>query len=156
EDRLNSCRAHLVNAVNGKEVKELGNTVDLPKERCYVGLDAAEKLINSQDVNYVILATPPGFRPGHIQATVAAGKSLFTEKPIAADASGVRKVLDAYEAAMKKGLHIVAGTQRRHQGPYLETVKRLHDGAIGDIVAGHCHWNQNNIWFRKRKEGMTD
>src|SRR5437870_3078779 len=82
-----------------------------------------------------------------------AGKNLFTEKPVAVDGTGIRKVFDAYDASMKKGLKIVAGTQRRHQGPYLETVKRLHDGAIGSIVAGHCHWNQSNIWFRKREKG---
>src|SRR5207237_1219742 len=83
-------------------------------------------------------AGPPGFRPLHIAAVVAAGKNLFTEKPVAVDPAGIRKVLGAYEDSVKKNLCIVAGTQRRHQLAYLETMKRVHDGAIGDIVALRC------------------
>ena len=156
KDRLEGCRNHILGAVKGGKPKDLGNTADLPAERCYVGLDAFEKVINNPEVNYVILATPPGFRPIHIQATVAAGKNLFTEKPAGVDGAGIRKVLQAYEDAQKKGLHIAAGTQRRHQAPYLETVARLQEGAIGDIVAGRCHWNQGNIWFKPRKPGEAD
>ena len=78
------------------------------------GLDAYKKVIDS-GVNYVILATPPGFRPIHLEAAVAAGKNIFTEKPVGVDGPGIRKVLDAYEEAKKKGLDIVGGTQRRHQ-----------------------------------------
>ena len=72
----------------------------------------------------------------HLEAAVAAGKNIFTEKPVAVDGPGIRKVLAAYEEAKKKNLGIVAGTQRRHQTGYLETMKRIHDGAIGDIVVG--------------------
>lgn len=128
---------------------------DLPKERCHVGLDAYKKVIND-DVDLVILATPPGFRPSHIEAAVAAGKHLFTEKPVAVDGPGVRKVLAAAEEAKKKKLAIVAGTQRRHQKGYLETMKRIHDGAIGEIVAARAYWNGSGIWFRKREKDMTD
>ena len=103
------------------------------RERCFVGLDAYQKVI-ATDVNYVILATPPGFRPEHLKAAVAAGKNIFTEKPVAVDGPGIRTVLAAYEEAKKKGLGIGAGTQRRHQAGYLETMKRVQDGAIGDIV----------------------
>ena len=88
---------------------------DIPDDRCFVGLDAYEKLINCPDVNYVILATPPGSGRCTSQAAVAAGKNLFTEKPVAVDGPGIRKVLAAYEDAVKKNLRIVAGTQRRHQ-----------------------------------------
>ena len=83
-----------------------------------------------------MLATPPGFRPQHIEATIKAGKHLFAEKPVAVDGTGIRKVLAAYEEAKKKGLSVVAGTQRRHQAGYLESMKRIHDGAIGDLVDG--------------------
>src|SRR5207248_278596 len=65
-----------------------------------------------------------------------------------------RKVLAAYEEATGKKLHIAAGTQRRHQAGYLETVKRLHDGAIGDIVAARCYWNGNTPWFHKRTDDL--
>jgi predicted dehydrogenase len=131
------------------EIQGKGNTVDL-NGRCFSGLDAYKQVIDS-GVNYVILATSPGFRPIHLQAAVAAGKNIFTEKPVAVDSTGVRKVLDAYEEAKKKGLYIVAGTQRRHQLPYLETMKRIHDGAIGDIVGGQFYWMQGILWERLSK-----
>ncbi len=131
-------------------VKSRGNKVSLPEDRCHVGLDAFERVINTPGVNYVILATPPGFRPQHLEAAVAAGKNVFAEKPVATDGAGIRKVLSVYEEALKKGLGIGVGTQRRHQYGYLETMKRIHDGAIGDIVGARGYWNQGSIWFRPR------
>jgi predicted dehydrogenase len=128
--------------------------VDLPAGRCHLGLDAYAQLL-ADDVNYVLLATPPGFRPLHIEAAVAAGKNLFVEKPAAVDGPGVRKVLAAYRASLKKGLGICAGTQRRHQRSYIETLKRVEDGAIGEVFGGRCYWNQNYVW-RERKPGMND
>jgi myo-inositol 2-dehydrogenase / D-chiro-inositol 1-dehydrogenase len=156
QDRLDGCRNRLkeIGATDGK-VKELGNKVSIKDENCFVGLDAYEKVIGS-DANYIILATPPGFRPIHLQAAVAAGKNIFTEKPVGVDGPGIRKVLEAYEEALKKKLAIAAGTQRRHQLPYIETLQRLHDGEIGDIVAGRCYWNQGILWKRERKPGMSD
>ncbi len=156
EDRLNGCRNRLQDiARNDERVKELGNTVDV-EGRTYVGLDAYDKLLNEGGVNYVILATPPGFRPTHIEAAVAAGKNIFTEKPVATDGTGIRKVLAAHEESKKKGLGIAAGTQRRHQLGYIETIKRIHDGAIGELVGGRAYWNQGILWFVKRTAQMTD
>jgi predicted dehydrogenase len=103
-----------------------------------------------------MLATPPGFRPLHIQAAVAAGKNLFSEKPVGVDGTGIRKVLAAYDEALKKGLKIVTGTQRRHQLGYVETMKRVHDGDIGEITALRVYWNGHGIWFHDRKPDMTD
>src|SRR6185437_9295015 len=128
------------------EIKQKGNQVDV-ENRCFTGLDAYKQVIDS-GANYIILATTPGFRPIHLQAAVAAGKNIFTEKPVGVDGPGIRKVLEAYEEAQKKGLHIVAGTQRRHQKTYLETMKRIQDGAIGDIVAGRDYWMQGLLWQR--------
>ena len=105
---------------------------DVTDDRCFVGFDAYQKVIDCCDL--VMLATPPGFRPQHIEATIKAGKHLFAEKPVAVDGTGIRKVLAAYEEANKKGLSVVTGTQRRHQAGYLESMKRIHDGAIGDLV----------------------
>src|SRR5262249_40923256 len=99
---------------------------------------------------------PPGFRPQHLEAAIKAGKHVFTEKPVAVDGPGVRKVLALAEEAKRKNLAVVAGTQRRHQTGYLETMKRVHDGAIGEIVAGRCYWNGGGIWFRERKQGQSD
>jgi predicted dehydrogenase len=103
----------------------------------------------------LILATPPGFRPLHIAAAVAAGKNFFAEKPVGTDGAGIRLVLAAYEDSVKKGLHMAAGTQRRHQTSYLETIKRIHDGAIGKVMLVRAYWNGGGIWFNDRK-GMKN
>jgi predicted dehydrogenase len=81
---------------------------------------------------------------------------MFTEKPVAVDPSGVRKILAAYEDAKKKNLAIVAGTQRRHQAGYLATIQRVHDGAIGSIVAARCSWNQGSLWAKPRDPHWGD
>src|SRR5262249_26442464 len=153
EFRVKGLRSRLLNA--GKKdaaIKALGNSVDLPEERCFAGLDCHEKVLSVPGLNYVILATPPGFRPLHLQAAVKAGKHIFTEKPVCVDGPGARKVFAAYDEALKKNLAVGAGTQRRHQAPYIETIKQIHDGAVGDIVSMRCYWNGGGIWFRDRKE----
>ncbi len=155
-NNLEGCRNRLRSTAERDErVKELGNKVDIPDDRCFIGLDAYKRLLDT-DVNYVILATPPGFRPLMLEAAVAAGKTIFTEKPVGTDGTGIRKVLAAYEEAKKKGLAIVAGTQRRHQLGYLETMKRIHDGAIGKITSARCYWDQGILWKRERQPGMSD
>src|SRR5262249_15720183 len=109
-------------------------------------------------LNYVILATPPGFRSVHLEAAVNSKKNIniFTEKPVAVDGPGIRKVFEAYKAAQKKKICIVAGTQRRHQSGYLEVMKRIHNGDIGKIVGGHCHWNQGILWSNPRTKEWKD
>jgi myo-inositol 2-dehydrogenase / D-chiro-inositol 1-dehydrogenase len=155
-DRLDGCRHEILEkSVKKPAVVNLGNSADLPVERCFVGLDAYKKVLD-QDVNYVILATPPGFRPLHLEAAVAAGKNIFTEKPVGTDAVHLQKVFTLVDEAKKKKLAIAAGTQRRHQLGYIETMKRLHDGEIGDIVGGRSYWAQNLLWARPRKPGMSD
>lgn len=149
--RVQGLRNRLVDLGGKEEIKTQGNSVDLPQDRCFVGLDCHEKVINS-GVNYVILTSPPGFRPTHLETAVAAGKHIFTEKPVSVDGPGTRKALAAYEQAIQKKLGIAAGTQRRHQAPYIETIKRIHDGEIGDIRAMRCFWNGGGIWFRPRRE----
>jgi predicted dehydrogenase len=124
-------------------------------DNVFTGFDAYKKVLAS-DVDLVILATPPGFRPMHLEAAVAAGKHIFTEKPVATDSVGIRSVLATYEAALKKNLAIVAGTQRRHQAEYLETLARLHDGAIGDVVSGQVFWNQGGLWNHPRQPNWSD
>jgi myo-inositol 2-dehydrogenase / D-chiro-inositol 1-dehydrogenase len=156
KDRLEGAHKTLTNlAQKESRITELGNSVDVPESRRYVGLDAFEKVISS-GANYIILATPPGFRPIHLAAAVAAGKNIFTEKPVATDATGIRSVLNTYETAKSKNLAIGAGLQRRHQAGYIETINRLNDGAIGDIVAGRCYWNQGALWVHPRQPGWSD
>ena len=146
KDRLEGSRRGLL---------KFKDKVDVPDSRCFVGLDAYKEVINC-GVDLVILATPPGFRPLHLQAAVAAGKHIFTEKPVGVDGPGIRTVLAAYEEAKKKNLGIAAGTQRRHQAGYIETVNRLHEGAIGDITAGRCYWNQGGLWHADRQSSWGD
>jgi predicted dehydrogenase len=128
----------------------------VPLEACFVGFDAYEKLLAHPDVNYVILATPPHFRPQHLLAAIEAGKHVFMEKPAAVDVPGVKTVMQAGELAKSKGLGIAAGTQRRHSPNYRETIKRIHDGAIGEIVYAKCYWNGGQIWVIDREPDMSD
>jgi myo-inositol 2-dehydrogenase / D-chiro-inositol 1-dehydrogenase len=148
EDHLRTCRDRLEKADSTKE------KFDVTDDRCFVGFDAYQKVIDCCDL--VMLATPPGFRPQHIEAVIKAGKHLFTEKPVAVDSPGIRKVLAAYEESKKKDLCVVAGTQRRHQNPYIESMKRIHDGVIGDLATARVYWNQGDIWAHKRQPGWSD
>ena len=145
EDRLQRCHDNLV---------KVG--IDLPKSRCFVGFDAYKELLAIPEINYVIQATPPRFRPDHVLAAVKAGKNVFMEKPAGVDAPGIRKIMKAGELAKEKGLGIAAGTQRRHTNSYRETMQRVHDGAIGDIVYGKCYWNGGQIWTFARQPKMSD
>ena len=106
-------------------------------EAMYTGFDAYKKVIAS-DVDMVILTTPPNFRPQHLRAAVEAGKHVFIEKPVAVDPPGVRSVMKSAEIAKEKGLTIVAGTQMRRLKSNLETIRRLHEGAIGEFTGGQC------------------
>ena len=124
-------------------------------DKVYTGFDAYQKVIAS-NVDMIILSTPPGFRPQHLAAAVAAGKHIFTEKPVATDSAGIRSVLATYEEALKKKLGIVAGTQRRHQAEYLATIERIHNGAIGDVVSGQVFWNQGGLWNNGRQPNWSD
>jgi myo-inositol 2-dehydrogenase / D-chiro-inositol 1-dehydrogenase len=127
----------------------------VPADRQFVGWDAYEKVIAS-DVNYIILATPPAFRPMHLKAAIDAGKNVFTEKPVAVDSAGIKQVYELADLAKSKGLGVVAGTQRRHHAAYLETLKRVKDGAIGDVVALRVFWNQGGLWTKPRQAEWTD
>jgi len=86
------------------------------------------------------------------EEAVRQGKHVFTEKPIATDAAGVRKFLAAAEEAKKKNLKVGVGLQRHHQQGYIETLQRLHDGAIGDIDSMRCYWNGSRPWQKKRSD----
>ncbi|MBN1360026.1 MAG: Gfo/Idh/MocA family oxidoreductase [Sedimentisphaerales bacterium] len=129
KDRLNACRANLT--------RNLAAKVKVTDETCFVGWDAYEQVL-ATDVDLVILTTPPHFRPMHLKAAVEAGKHVFMEKPVAVDPVGVRSVIASSELADQKNLTIVAGTQMRRISHLVEAVKRIHDGAIGEIRGGQC------------------
>ena len=145
------------NAAAGVEriKKGLGDRQDrvqVTPDRTFSGLDAYQKVIDS-GVDLVILATPPGFRPVHFEYAVKAGKHVFMEKPVAVDAPGVRQVIEANKIAKQKKLKVGVGLQRHHHAGYLETIKRIKDGVIGDVIALRAYWNGTTPWDpRKTRE----
>ncbi|MDR1817619.1 MAG: Gfo/Idh/MocA family oxidoreductase [Puniceicoccales bacterium] len=127
----------------------------IPAERVFNGFDNYKGVINS-GIDIVILATPPGFRPLHIAYAVQKGVNIFAEKPFATDAAGINTVIAAAALAKEKKLAIVAGTQRRHQRVYVETMKRIHDGIIGKLTGAQVYWNGGGIWFRNPNPKWTE
>jgi predicted dehydrogenase len=134
---------------------EHSDKVSVSEDRIFHGFDAYQKAL-ATDADLVILATPPGFRPMHFEAAVKAGKQIFMEKPLAVDAAGVRKVLEAAKEAKAKNLKVGVGLQRHHQAMYLETVKRIQDGAIGKLGLLRVYWNGTTPWVRARQKGQTE
>ncbi|RPI74103.1 MAG: gfo/Idh/MocA family oxidoreductase, partial [Planctomycetaceae bacterium] len=150
-DRIKSS----INAIQSEGGDKVVSRMDVPPERQFTGFDAYQKVIDS-GIDLVILTTPPGFRPLHFEAAVKAGKHVFMEKPVAVDAPGVRQVLAAAAEAKKKNLGVGVGLQRHHQESYLETIKRLQDGAIGDIHTTRAYWNDRGVWVIERQPGMSE
>jgi myo-inositol 2-dehydrogenase/D-chiro-inositol 1-dehydrogenase len=134
---------------------EHGDKVAVDKDKMFVGFDAYQKVLDTNP-DLVILATPPGFRPIHFEAAVKAGKHVFMEKPVATDAVGVRKVLEIAKLAKEKNLKVGVGLQRHHEAKYIETVKRIQDGAIGELPLMRVYWNDAGVWVRPRKPGQTE
>ena len=129
--------------------------VDVPAERRFVGLDAFQKAI-ATDANMVLLCSPPGFRPAQFEASVAAGKHVFMEKPVATDAPGYRKVKAANQQAKSKGLAVAVGHHLRHAAGYREIVGRIHNGALGNVTLLRGYFNTSGIWNRPRQDGQTE
>ncbi|MFM7182109.1 MAG: Gfo/Idh/MocA family protein [Verrucomicrobiales bacterium] len=133
--------------------KGQGSSVNVPAEHQFTGLDAYKKATDLADI--VMLCTPPGFRPKHFAYAVEKGKHVFMEKPVATTADGVRIVLEAAKKA-KPETKIVVGFQRRFDPVYLETLKRIQDGMIGDLISAQVHWMGGNLWVRDREPGDTE
>jgi len=144
----------LEESLNGIK-KAAGDKVQVTPDRCFVGFDAYQKVIDS-DVDVVLLCTPPHFRPQHLKAAVDAGKHVFCEKPVAVDAPGVRSVLETCEYAKQKNLSVVSGLCYRYDLAKRELMKRVHDGAIGDILSIHTTYLTGTLWHHGRKEGWSD
>jgi len=125
--------------------------VDVKPDHIFDGFDAYQKAIDS-GADLIVIATPPGFRPIHFEYAVKQGKHIFAEKPVATDAAGVRKFLAAVAEAKTKNLKVGIGLQRHHQANYLETVKRIHDGELGDIRLLRVYWDDAGVWVRPRAE----
>ena len=134
---------------------EIGAAFRVDKDHAFVGFNAYQRVIES-DIDMVILATPPGFRPVHFRAAVDAGKHVFMEKPASVDVAGAHEIIAAGEVANAKGLSVVAGTLYRRQPSFVEAIKRIHDGMIGELVSAQEYYMTGPIWLRPRKPGMSD
>ncbi|MDB4784231.1 Gfo/Idh/MocA family oxidoreductase [Akkermansiaceae bacterium] len=134
--------------------QQYADKVDISADRIFDGFDGFRGAIDAADV--VILTTTPGFRPQHFEYAVQQGKHVFMEKPVATDAPGIRKVLEAAKKADEKGLKVVCGLQRHYQPSYIETLAKLKEGIVGDINYGQVYWNSSGVWVRPRVEGMTE
>ncbi len=144
-DRVASCHETLTRKI--KERVEVGDNK-------FSGFENFKELINS-DVDVVILATPPYFRPSHIEACVAAGKHVFCEKPVGVDVPGVKKVLDACQVAKDKGLSIVSGLCWRYDLGVVATMERIKDGAIGDITSIQENYLTGELWHRGNNDAWS-
>jgi predicted dehydrogenase len=139
------------------DFESLVDRMDVPPERKFSGFDAYQKVIDS-GVDMVILACSPHFRPKHLRAAIETGKHVFMEKPVAVDPAGVRSVIATSKLAEEKGLSIVAGTQRRHDPAYIEIMRRIHRGDIGELVGGQVYFMFPNPpgYLHPRQPGWSD
>jgi predicted dehydrogenase len=149
EDRLEQSLGTL------KQDPRVGDKVDVASERRFVGFDAYQKLLDS-GVDVVLLATPPQFRPIHLRAAVDAGKHVFAEKPVAVDTPGVHSVLKSCELAKSKGLSVVSGLCLRYSNAFREGVRRIHDGAIGEVVTLFADDYRSGRWTKPRQPDWTE
>lgn len=132
-----------------------GENFAVTKERCFLGVDAYKQVIDS-GVDAVLLATPPHFRPAHVEAAVAAGKHVFVEKPVGVDVPGTLRVREACRVAARKGLSVVSGLMLHYDESMLRTIEQVHGGAIGRIVALECNYNVGGLWVIHRQPGWSD
>lgn len=145
QDQLDKCRSNL----------EEARDVEIADENCYVGFDSYQKVIDS-DVDIVLFATPPHFRPMHVKAAIDAGKHVFQEKPVAVDPVGARMMMETTQKAREKQLCMVSGTVYRYQKDFIETQRRVADGVIGEVTGANIIRNGGALWWVERKPEWTD
>ena len=133
----------------------LATRVEVAAEKQFVGFDAFKQLLET-NVDVVLLATPPHFRPMHLKAAIEAGKHVFAEKPVAVDAPGVRSVLATCAEAKKKNLSVVSGLCLRNHYGIRELAARVADGAIGKIHTMQASDYRGGIWYNPREKDWTD
>lgn len=135
--------------------KRFGDKVDVPQDRIFSGFDAYKQAIGA-GVDMVILATPPGFRPAHYKLAIESDKHVFMEKPCCVDAPGFKSLMETNKLADEKGLKVGVGLQRHHQAPYVATIEKIREGAIGDIQFLRAYWNGGGVWIRPRQPEQTE
>lgn len=149
DDRLQSSHKNLT--------KHCPKQVDVPKDRQFIGFDAFKKAIDCLDeTGLVLLATPPAWRPIHLEYAVAKGVNVFMEKSFAVDGPGIRRVLKAGEEASKKNLKIAGGLMTRHSTPAAQAVEQIHGGKIGDVITCWAYREHGPVGLRPKSAGMTE
>ncbi|NQT40681.1 MAG: Gfo/Idh/MocA family oxidoreductase, partial [Planctomycetes bacterium] len=134
---------------------KFGDKVDVPPDRVFTGFDAYRQAIDCE-ADLVLLVTPPGFRPMQYKAAIEAGRRVFMEKPVCVDAPGFRSVMETNKLADEKGLQVAVGLNSRHTAPVVETVRRIHDGAVGALQFTRAYCNNAGVWVRPRQPGQTE
>lgn len=133
-------------SLNSLKASDVGPRVEVDNDHKFAGFDAYKHVVDSCDV--LVMAEPPGFRPMYLKYAVEQGKHCFVEKPVAVDPVGVKSVLATCELAREKGLSIVSGLCYRYELAKQETIKRIHDGALGEIIALQTSYNTGELWHR--------
>ena len=134
---------------------QYGDRIDVPEDRFFGGFDGYKKVLE-QDIDIVLLTTPQHFRPIMIKDAIAAGKHVFAEKPVAVDGEGIRIIQEASAEAKKKGLNLVGGLVNRYGSSARELMKRIQDGAIGDVITARGDRMGGSFWMRPRTEGQNE
>ncbi len=155
KDRLDSSRENLSKIDQDKRSPGPHPQYKVTDDKCFVGFDAYKKVIDS-NIDYVILTTPPGFRPEMFAYAIEKGRHVFAEKPVAVDPAGVRKFLETGKLAEQKKLNVVGGFCFRRQATHVETIKKIHEGAIGDVTSGVSYYNVGYLWQHARQPEWSD
>ena len=133
----------------------LGERCNVSEDRCYSGFDAYKKVIQS-DVDLVLLAAPPAFRPSHFEEAVLHNRHVFMEKPVAVDPTGVRSIHKTGRKAEEKGLSVMSGLQYRRQGNFIKAINKIHSGYIGRPLSAHAQYFTGTVWYHERTSDMTE
>ncbi len=143
--------AQLTNTPIEKMVASIQQRVKAGGDSRHTGLDGYKKVI-AADLDIVLLTTPPGWRPIHFEAAIEAGKHVFTEKPIATDPAGTRRFLAANRKAQEKKLTVMSGAQRRSSPDFVETIRKIHDGALGEVLAAYSNYLSRPVIHAKARD----
>ncbi len=137
--------------------QQVPDSVNVPKERQFLGMDAYKKAIAEVGAGgVVLLTTPPAFRPMHFEHAVSADCNVFMEKSFAVDAPGVRRILQTGEEATKKNLKVAGGLMSRHYRPLEAAVKQIHEGAIGDVITCWAYRMHGPVGLRPRMNNESE
>lgn len=129
---------------------EVSDKLEVSEDRRFTGFDGYRKVTDEVDV--VLLTTPPHFRPVHLEYAIERGRHVFAEKPVAVDGAGVRSVLASCEKAKRKGLAVVSGLCLRYFNCFEETMRKIHGGEVGDVVCLQANDYRSGIWNRTREQ----